>query len=312
MKNYSPKTAARLQVRPQVAHGLSRHHQRAIADRKVTSIGTERSHVSALTVFAKWLLSDSGKHLKNATAADAIRYLTERSKTVRQKTLDLDRQALNMNFRFPSKLKYVLSEISTCPKDRAYTKSQLSLLLDRAPAALRLSIELSVYAGLRSMELITIAPQVSLLPSDRVWHSSRFDGRAGDESFTVHGKGGLRREVKLNVALASRLVEMAHHEPLRVTHRETHLASYFDLIGGHAFCSKFGRLSKSVLGFSHGAHGLRHSFAQDRYLQLVCRGHDPTAALEILAQEMGHFSVTNTLTYLSPRFALHAEHGTIQ
>ena len=56
------------------------------------------------------------------------------------------------------------------------------------------------------------------------------------------------------------------------------------------------------LGFSFGGHGLRYCFAQGRLLDLICIGHSPDKSLKILAQELGHFSVTNTLTYLFQRF----------
>ena len=304
MKNYSPKIAAKLQVRPQVMHGLSRHKNLDLAEKKISSVGTERNHVSALTVFAKWLIKDSNKHLKNAKPTDAIRYLEERSRVVRQKTLDMDRQALNMNMNFPTDIKFILSEVETIVENRAYSQSELNYLISKAPDDLKLSIELAVNSGLRSMEIITLSPPLALCQSDRNWHEHRFDGRNKDESFIVHGKGGLHREIRLSPELSNRIKQFARPAPVKVTHRETHLTSHFDLLGGHDFCNKFSILSKKELGFSHGAHGLRHTFAQKRLLELMCLGHDTNISVKILSQEMGHFAITNTLIYLSERFSI--------
>ena len=304
MKNYSPKIAAKLQVRPQVMHGLSRHKKTNLAKKKISSVGTERNHVSALTVFSKWLIMDSNKHLKNAKPTDAIRYLEERSKVVRQKTLDMDRQALNMNMNFPTDIKFILSEVQTHVENRAYTQPQLDYLISKASDDLKLSIELASNAGLRSMEILTISPPFSLSQSDRNWHEHRFDGRNKDASFIVHGKGGLHREIRLSPELSNRIKQLARPTPVIVTHRETHLKSHFNLLGGHDFCNKFSILSKKEIGFSHGAHGLRHTFAQGRLLELMCLGYDTDIAVKILSQEMGHFAITNTLTYLSERFSI--------
>jgi integrase len=302
MKNYNPRLAAMRQVYPQVQHGLSRKQNPKLARIKITSISTERNHVVALTVFAKWLYRGFNRHLKNASWSDAASYLSQRSKSIRQKTLDLDRNAINMNFHFPEKLEYVLSQIVTLARNRAYTHKQLKFLISKASPDLALSIQLAANAGLRSMELITLAPPLALRDSERDWHSGRFDGRQQDVPYTVHGKGGLRREVRVEPGLASLLAAHLRPIPTVVSHRGANLKSFFDIVGGHAFSLQFGRLSTRELGFSFGAHGLRYCFAQRRLLDLICAGHTPEESLKILAQELGHFAVSNTLTYLFQRF----------
>lgn len=310
MKNYNTKIAAKLQVRAQVHHGLSRHKDPALAVNKIASVGTERNHVSALKVFGKWLLLKTGRHLKNASLENATQYLKERSKTVKQKTLDLDRQALNMNFNFGQKLVFLQSQVATIKEDRAYSKSALALLIARADPPLRLAIEVAVYAGLRPVELISIALPDVLTESARDWSQQRFLGRIYDEPFCVVGKGGLIRQVRLEASLALRLKELARPFPITVTDREIHRKSYFLLPGGLEFSQEFSLLSMQVLGFSHGAHGLRHSFAQQRLIALICLGQDPISAIEVLAQEMGHFSTKNTMTYLQMRFSCPAPRAT--
>lgn len=52
------------------------------------------------------------------------------------------------------------------------------------------------------------------------------------------------------------------------------------------------------MGRSTGAHGLRHSYAQERMTELQNRGLSRDAALETVSQEMGHFRPEITETYL--------------
>ena len=302
MRSYCPKIAARRQVMPQVAHGQSTYLRPELAGHKITSVLTERAHTSALTVFATWLLARSGKHLKNASHADAQIYLNWRANQVRQSTLSLDRQSINMHLRFIKPLPFAVSNIPTVVEDRAYSTSELAYLRSKTSPSMAFSIALAANAGLRSMELITLAPLDRLRPSDRAWHPLRFQGREHDSPFAVHGKGGLAREIRLVPDLASQLVELKRPAKTIISHLTAHLPSHYDLTGGNAFCSTFGRLSKRELGFSHGAHGLRHTFAQGRFLDLIYSGNDASDALDILSQEMGHFAVTNTLIYLRNRF----------
>lgn len=46
---------------------------------------------------------------------------------------------------------------------------------------------------------------------------------------------------------------------------------------------------KTELGFSHGAHGLRHGYAQSRLATLRELGLSDKDAKQIISQEMGHF-----------------------
>ena len=208
-----------------------------------------------------------------------------------------------MNFNFGQRLAFLKSQVATIKVDRAYSKAQLALLISRADPPLRLPIEVAVSAGLRPVELISISPISTLPESSRDWNSGRFLGRVNDEAFCVFGKGGLIRQVRLEASLAARLKEVARQSPVIVTDRDIHRTSHFFLPGGFDFSVEFGRLCTRVLGFSHGAHGLRHTFAQQRLLAFICLRQDPTTAIEILAQEIGHFSTKNTMTYLQMRFS---------
>ena len=56
--------------------------------------------------------------------------------------------------------------------------------------------------------------------------------------------------------------------------------------------------AKRVLGWSEGAHGLRHSYAQERLQELQRQGLRWEYALETVSQEMGHFRPQITEVYL--------------
>lgn len=57
------------------------------------------------------------------------------------------------------------------------------------------------------------------------------------------------------------------------------------------------KASERALGYSNGAHGLRHSYAQDRYEQLA--NHFPREeVMRIISQELGHFRPEITEVYL--------------
>ncbi|MDN4711067.1 site-specific integrase, partial [Vibrio parahaemolyticus] len=62
--------------------------------------------------------------------------------------------------------------------------------------------------------------------------------------------------------------------------------------------NSFSAASKRVLGWSEGAHGLRHSYAQERMHELQKAGFNRDLALETVSQEMGHFRPEITEVYL--------------
>ena len=298
MKKYSPQIAAKLAVIRNVHHGLSRHENKDEARSKVASVLTEKAHIQALTTAASWLHNTNGKHLKNIKKVDAEAYLSERARTHGQSSVSLGRQAINLHLLPDDPVQFVPSSIPTDLKDRAYTPSEISFLIECARPELAFSISLCADAGLRGMELLTIAEPNQLPPSQRDWLTDRFRGREDDSKFVVWGKGGLHREVRVSQYLAARLQEHQRESKVTVSHRGAHLPSYFNLLGGHQFSQEFGRLSEDVLGFSHGAHGLRHSFAQRRRIELLCTGLSMEDVILVISQELGHFHTKNTMAYL--------------
>lgn len=299
MKNYSTPVAAQTLVGKSVRLGASRHHNREEKLRIITSVGTARNHASALKLAGDWLLESKGKHLKNMTADDAAEYLCLRAMTVGQSAVDLARQAINFHLLHKAPVPFVSAQVQRELTNRAYTRAQIELLVLEASPKLKLSISLALDAGLRAHELITISTPQDLNESQRRgWVSNRFAGRDHDANFVVHGKGGLCRSVKITAPLADTLMEQVRPTMLAVSDRGVNYDSYFNLVGGSNFSMQFSKLSMAVLGFSHGAHGLRHSFAQARLHDLMCIGLKYTNALDILSNELGHFSTSNTLAYL--------------
>lgn len=297
-RNYSPKIAAQLIVRKNVHHGLSRHTFPQIAKSKVVAVLSEKAHVSTLIQYSVWLHEKKGKHLKNASLEESKMYLEAISKIKSQSTVSLARQAINLHLHPSSPISFVKSQIPNKCENRAYSDQQIAFLRQEAEPDLALAIGLSDAAGLRGMELFTLADQSNLTASERDYHPHRFAGRADDVPLLVHGKGRLIREVRLPPELAAELRKLARAEPQKISHRGAHLQSHFQLVAGQTFSQRFTDLSLKVLGFSNGAHGLRHSFAQRRRNELLCLGYPLEEAIQILSNELGHFSVKNTLAYL--------------
>ena len=88
-------------------------------------------------------------------------------------------------------------------------------------------------------------------------------------AYTVVGKGGLVREVRLSGQLAKELERTRLSEPRIVVDRGIKYRQHYNLSGCVYFSFIFGKTSKEVLGWSTGAHGLRHGYAQDRMTELL-------------------------------------------
>ena len=155
-------------------------------------------------------------------------------------------------------------------------------------------------AGLRSHELLTLRRIEERNPSPDATAralAEKFQGREGVR-YTVKGKGGLVREVVLPAALSERLEERRFETPQRVTDRGVHYGQHYDINGGQKWANSFSQAATRALGWSTGAHGVRHSYAQERMSELQNSGLNRTHALEIVSQEMGHFRPEITETYL--------------
>ena len=189
---------------------------------------------------------------------------------------------------------------------RAYSPEQIREIINHQSIVYALMTEIAHSAGLRASELNTLRPASEYppnIPESRASQlvDTRWDGREG-RKYVVTGKGGLEREIQLPQKLSERLEAFRLDEP-RIVHagrgedgRE--FEQFYDLPAGDKWAKDFSEASKELFGWSHGAHGLRHSFAQERVKELQFRGMTWDQARLTVSQELGHFRLSETNTYL--------------
>lgn len=290
----SAKAQAEHAVSRKIALGTGRHdHQN---DGRIHSLGTARGYEQALKGFADYLRQYRLGDLHSASEEEARQYLAERSGVVGQKTLDLDRQAIQIHLG--QKLEVVCSSKESTLATRSYTPAQVERIAHAQSEANSLATRLAYHAGLRAHELLTLRPADERAASGhRQWSAERFSGREGDR-YTVVGKGGLVREVMLSRELVTALEARRLEEPRLVIDRGVHYSQHYDIGGGRAWSQSFSSASKRALGFSNGGHGLRHSYAQERMNELQQQGMRYGQAKATVAQEVGHFDKDTTEAYL--------------
>ncbi|MGK3251561.1 hypothetical protein ACSLSM_23140, partial [Klebsiella pneumoniae] len=182
-----------------------------------------RNYEQGLTRVAEWMKDNRINHgdLRTLTPAQAITYLEQRGEQVGQKTLDMERQAIqammiHVTQTLPAgeHLPVVKSEQAQILSSRAYSPDQVALIAAAQQPANALATAIALAAGLRAHELLTLAPRQERAPDPRPAADSKFAGREG-VIYTVQGKGGLVREVL--TALVERLQCRLHAYPGLVT-----------------------------------------------------------------------------------------------
>lgn len=290
----SAKAQAEYAVSQKIALGRGRHERHA--DGRIHSVGTARGYQQALKGFAEYLQSQRLGDLGNATEKESQQYLDDRAGIVAQKTLDLDRQAIQMHLGI--QLEVVKSEKETVLSTRSYTPAQIERIASAQNERNSLATKIAYSTGLRAHELLTLQPASERQASThRQWSADRFTGRSG-ERYTVEGKGGLIREVLLSKDLVDRLEARRLTESRQVIDRGVNYMQQYDLGGGRTWSQSFSAASKRELGYSTGAHGLRHSYAQERMQELQSGGMRYDEARRTVAQEVGHFDKKTTEAYL--------------
>jgi len=269
----------------------------------IKSVGTFRNYKQSLTNVAQALKDANLPSLNNLTKEIAVQYLADRATEVSQKTLDLERQAMqsllqNFNNQLAHKetLQVVKSELKQVSESRAYTQEQVRFIASKQTDRNALATEIAYSAGLRAHELLTLRQTSEQKPDARPAHEAKFSGREG-ASYCVTGKGGLVREIRIPDALAQRLEATRLSEPRQVTDRTVNYTQHYEIGGGKAWSSSFSHASSKHLEFSNGAHGVRHSYAQERMSELT-REYTYKEALQIVSQELGHFRAEITEVYL--------------
>ena len=248
-------------------------------------------------------IAPDGRELRDITPETAVGYLRTRTADLGQKALDMHRQALQAMLVHVSRrlhegerLTVVRSRKPSRTGGRAYKPEQIRMVAAAQNPRNGLSTLIAHAAGLRAHELLTIARPDEQPPDRRPARPEKFAGRPGRD-YTVIGKGGLVRLVRLPDHLAERLEEVRRKESVRVTDRGVHYRSRYDVAGGTPWSVSFGSASKRALGWTAGAHGARHAFAQERMDELQ-RTLVRADALEVVSQELGHFRPLITETYL--------------
>ncbi len=90
-----------------------------------------------------------------------------------QKTLDLDRQAIQMHLSI--QLDVVKSELETCLSTRSYTATQVERIASAQSERNSLATQIAYDAGLRAHELLTLRPAEERQASThRQWDTDRF------------------------------------------------------------------------------------------------------------------------------------------
>jgi integrase len=284
-------------VQSRVLHAAASVEQQQNNLRYIRSIGTERNYRGCIREYLRWRLHQRldmrGPHWRVELEA----YLQDQAEVLSQKALDQHRQALQIVFAVQLK-NYLSIRVSTL-RGKDLTPDQVAKLLSVQSERVALSTLICLDGGLRASELLTLQPIAQQARSpQRSWRDDLFSHRSPSRTYSVWGKGGLRRVVALALPIADRLDQLRLEEAIQVIDREIYRRVHYNLIGGQSFSQSFSASATKALGVSVGAHALRHCWAKNRYAQLIRAGKASKDALEIVSQESGHFRPSITLTYL--------------
>lgn len=274
----------------------------------IRSVGTARQYQQIFTSAAEYANSQ-GVRFSNLTNEVANAYLAERSSDIQQTQLNGEIRALEMHLRNITQDSSVTldrqkSELSTIKEGRAYSPEQISYLADQQSERMALSTEICAAAGLRAHELHTLQkldePNSRIPSSHRTWNKANYSGGGRERwsTYTVQGKGGLVREIRLPNEVAVRLEATRLTSPENIVDRGVNYVRNYNVMGGQSFSNAWSKCSNTHFGFSNGAHGLRHTYAQQRMQEIQNSGINYKQALAIVSQELGHFRETITLEYL--------------
>ncbi len=263
--------------------------------KNLQSVRSSKDISLALEKIAKDMQVERIKHISNEMAEQYL--ITRRDNYASQKSLDRDRKALSIATK--TNISRFRSISETTLKTRAYSAYQIKIITDAMTEKNALAVKIAHYAGLRAHELITLKRKdEGKKTASRLWTKDRFTGREGN-IYLVTGKGGLVREVQLSKNLAKLLEQRRLASPRNRTDRGVHYKQRYDIGGGNALSASFTRASKRTLSFSHGLHGVRHKYAQERIDEIkLFLNVSHFTARDIVAQELGHFRGDITEVYL--------------
>lgn len=265
--------------------------------RTIRSLSTLERYKQALGQAGNWAHRQHGiMRIHQLTPEMASAYLRERiGQGIGQKQIDNDRNAMEF---VVGKLERLRTDQKPKLTSRAYTSVQVDRITKRQAPHNSLATRIARNAGLRAHELKTLQRADEAERSDRrTWRPDLFHGRDG-VLYVVTGKGGLRRHVMIDHALAAELETRRLPAAEKATDRRIFYHVAYGIGGGKAWSDSFSKASSKELGWSNGAHGLRHSYAQSRFQDLLGRWYHPDAAKQIVSQELGHFRPSIVDVYL--------------
>lgn len=293
-KNVDPKAVAEKQAA---------NVMKQMQGKNLASVGTVRNYEERLTIVAQHVNAEFKCGLRDLTIEQAHQYLSDRATEVGPKTLDMERQAIQCMMQNVTgklgqteKLDVIQSEHKQILSSRSYTNEQIQMVVNAQTERNALATEIAHAAGLRAHELHTLQRLDERTSDPRPALEEKFYGREG-ERYTVEGKGGLIREVLIPKHLSERLEERRFEHPQQIVDRGVNYTTHYNINGGNRWSSSFSSASNRALNWSTGAHGLRHSYAQERMSELQ-KSMPYEKALEVVSQEIGHFRPKITEIYL--------------
>jgi integrase len=294
---------ARFLVARHTHHGLDKIQAKKL--RKISSVGTERSYRQAVKNYLQWCDDNQIQPDFRGNKTTLTQYLEERREWIQQKTLNQERQALQLIYK--QKLPLLKSLQESIYSKRSYLLSEVMQIVLRQNEKNVITTWLAFFCGTRAHEAATILPHSEQAETKRNWNGKRFAGLSNYSLYTVKGKGGLIRKIAVPNWLKN-LLEIRRRDPIKVVDREVTYVSCYDIGIGQAWSQSFCDASKKTLGISTGGHGLRHSYAKWRLQCLIDElelRHKPDdllspeeEALLVLSQELGHFRLDIVYCYL--------------
>lgn len=253
------------------------------------------NYAEALTRIGRWCHDTySINRLDNITFDMVEQYMEERRYTVKRSTLDQERQALRLltereqSRLFQTEIPVYKSEVEQTLTSRRYTDWQIGIIKENQSYTNWIATEIAAITGIRAHELLTIRRYDERPPSKRNWNPNLYVGKSHWHRYTVIGKGGLCREIRIPDKISSLLESRRRQTPAKVNDRGIAYKTYYDIGGGKNWSMSVTTLSKKYLGWSNGAHGFRHSYVQNRVREIQLLGFRHKDAKAIVSQEIGH------------------------
>jgi integrase len=280
-----------------VAHGVRKSWARENDLELIHSVRTEGDFKDKIEDYLTWRVFHTLQFDGNYRIEEAQEFLDEISEYTSQTNLNNYKRALDIVFEI--QLKTVKSLVVTNLCSRSYMSDEVEIIKQHQTLLNSFCTDLCHISGLRAHELFSLRPISEIKPTNvDKSRSDLFIYLSDFKLYTVKGKGGLIRAVAIRCDHAEQLEKFRTAEAGQKTERGTNYQPFYAIGGGHAFTESFSRASKVALKFSNGAHGLRHTYAQNRVKTLIANGINAVDTLEIVSQELGHFRPEVVLTYL--------------